>query len=75
MFEVVISNINTGRVWRRLFETRDEADQHIDCFLDQPLRPRGRPRNRRHYRVEVFLRPRPELLTVPASMVPDTTAA
>jgi hypothetical protein len=53
MFEVIISNVNTGRVWRRLFDSREEADARVDRFFEGgPFKPR----NRRNYRVEVYHR-------------------
>ena len=51
MFEVIISSVSTGRVRRKIFDTHQEADAHIDRFLaDRP---------RRDYRVEVQYRPEP----------------
>jgi hypothetical protein len=63
MFELVISNVNTGRVLRSFFETRAQAEAHFDGFLDYfGHRPENRrPRNRRDYRVEVYHRPLPEV--------------
>jgi hypothetical protein len=56
MFEVIISNVYTGRVWRKSFETSTKADRHIDRFFDGGS---SWPRERRNYRVEVYHRPRP----------------
>jgi hypothetical protein len=49
MFELIISSVITGRVVRRTFETREEADRYADRFFDEGLRPRLR----RNYRVEL----------------------
>ena len=46
MFEVIISVVSTGRVERRVFETRDEADRFADEQLEQVSNRRrrdGRP--------------------------------
>jgi hypothetical protein len=59
MFEVIISSVTTGRVRRRIFDTHQEADAHIDHFLD------GCPR--RDYRVEVQYRPEPAPRALPAA--------
>jgi hypothetical protein len=61
MFEVIISNVNTGRVWYKLFEHRDEADRHVDGFLDDGS---ASPRNRRNYRIEIYHRPAPVIRRV-----------
>ena len=55
MFEVIISDVKTGRVRRRFFETREEADGCFDRFLEG--KPGSRPRNRRDFRAEVYHRP------------------
>ena len=55
MFEVIISNVSTGRVRRKVFDTHQEADAHIDRFLYGG--PHGR--SLRDYRVEVQYRPGP----------------
>ena len=60
MFEVIISSVNTGRVVRKLFDTREDADRHVDKFMDNPSG--RRPRSRRDYRVEVFFRDGPEVV-------------
>jgi hypothetical protein len=65
MFEVIISSVSTGRVRRKIFDTHEEADAHIDRFLSGG--PRGR--SLRDYRVEVQYRLAPEpraLAAVPA---------
>jgi hypothetical protein len=64
MFEVIISNVNTGRVWRKLFDHRDEADRHVDRFLDGGT---AWPRNRRNYRIEIHHRPAPVVRRVAAA--------
>jgi hypothetical protein len=61
MFEVIISNVNTGRVWRKLFDGSEAADRHVDRFLDGGS---NGPRNRRDYRVEVHYRPAPAVRRV-----------
>ena len=55
VFEVIISNVRTGRVRRRLFETRAEADGCFDRFLEG--KPGAPPRSRRDFRAEVYHRP------------------
>jgi hypothetical protein len=50
MFEVIISTVQTGHVRRKLFATREQADQHIEKFLHGGKRPRCA----RDYRVEVY---------------------
>lgn len=60
MYEVIISNVNSGRVWRKVFETRDGADRHEERFFDGP---KG-TRNRRNYRVEIHHRPAPAVRRV-----------
>jgi hypothetical protein len=61
MFEVIISSVRTGRVFRKLFDSRDEVDHHVDQFMEGPNREPRKPRNRRDYRVEVFFRNVPEV--------------
>jgi hypothetical protein len=63
MFEVIISNVNTGRVWRKLFDSREEADRHVDRFLDSGS---TWPRNRRNYRIEIYHCPAPVIRPVAA---------
>jgi hypothetical protein len=59
MFEVIISSVNTGRVRRKLLDSREEADRFIDRFLVNPNGPRER--SRRDYRIEVVFRDAPEV--------------
>lgn len=66
MYELILSNIKTGRVSRRAFETREEADRYFDRFLDNPSGLR--PRNRRDYRAEVYHRPLPAMHPTAALM-------
>jgi hypothetical protein len=58
MFEVIISAVKTGRVQRKVFARRAEADQCVALHEDRiinALRRNGRPLNRSlaDYRVEV----------------------
>jgi hypothetical protein len=55
MFEVIISNINTGRVTRKLLGSRELADRYVEDFMSGGAFPRT-PRN---YRVEIHLRDLP----------------
>src|SRR5262249_23166731 len=56
MFEVIISILHTGRVERKLFDTRQEADRYVEKRLAwaRPLCS-----SVRRYRVEVVPRPIP----------------
>ena len=58
MFEIIISSVKTGRVMRRAFDSREQADEAIDRYF-QPAETRPQGRNRRDYRVEVYHRPLP----------------
>jgi len=60
MFEVIICTVSTGRVVRKLFGTRAEADCHIAQWEKRILSGRY-GRSLRHYRVEVQLREEPRL--------------
>jgi hypothetical protein len=71
MFEVIISNVNTGRVWRRLFDHRDEADRHVDRFLDGGS---TWPRDRRNYRIEIYHRPAPVIRRVAVAVAAEEAA-
>lgn len=71
MFEVIISNVNTGRVWRRLFDHHDEADRHVDRFLDGGS---TWPRNRRNYRIEIYHRPAPVIRRVAVTAAAEEAA-
>ncbi len=63
MFEVIISNANTGRVERRTFGSRDQANAHADRRL---ARLAGK-RSHANYRVEVHHRELPAPRTQPAA--------
>lgn len=71
MFEVIISSVATGRVQRKVLETREQADRHIERFLHGGRRPRS-PRN---YRIEVYYRPLPVVRTMPARTQPELNPA
>jgi hypothetical protein len=53
MFELIISNVNTGRVYRWHFPTRERAERHADAWVN---RTRA---GRRGYRIEVYRRAEP----------------
>ena len=53
MFEVITCTINTGRVVRKLFDTRADADRHVTRWEEGLSRLK---RNRRNYRVEIQYR-------------------
>jgi hypothetical protein len=75
MFEVVISTVSTGRVVRKLFDTRDEADRHIDRFF-APRRVGGRwvEKERSRFRVEVYRRELPVVKPLPRPADPAVAA-
>jgi hypothetical protein len=59
VFEVIISQVKTGRVERRQFGTREEAEQYLACTEERLLTPR--PNRKRipslsDYRFEVQYR-------------------
>lgn len=55
MFEVIISQVRTGRVTRQLFDTLEEAEARVRLHEELVLHPpRGRkPGSLRNYRVEL----------------------
>ena len=63
MFEVIISNVNTGRVERQTFASRDQANSHADRRL---ARLAGK-RSHSNYRVEVHHRDLPAPRPLPAA--------
>lgn len=73
MFEVIISSVITGKVRRKLFETRDEADQHVDRFFE-PRDDFKRAPLPRNYRIEVYRRELPVVHTMPAPAVATEAA-
>jgi hypothetical protein len=70
MFEVIICRVKTGRIQRKLFETREEAEQHIRATEDKLVnRMRNgvpAPVSLRDYRMEIHPREFPEVHPVPA---------
>jgi hypothetical protein len=70
MYEVIISNVNSGRVWRKLFETRDDAETHVERFFEGSKWPR----NRRNYRVEVHHRAAPAVRRVVRPLIAEEAA-
>jgi hypothetical protein len=81
MFEVILSVVSTGRVERRVFETRDEADRYADEQLTRASDRRRRDGRScgtaRQIRVEVqpwqppVVRPMPQ----PATTKPAVAVA
>jgi hypothetical protein len=64
MFEVIISRVKTGRVERRLFDSRTEADRYIEQRTAAWESHRFvRSSFRREHRVEVYLRDLPPVRT------------
>jgi hypothetical protein len=67
MFEVIISMVRTGRVQRRLFDTREEAERYADERREAWVnpKPRGdRPvkcRSARDLRIEIEYRDVPAI--------------
>jgi hypothetical protein len=61
MFEVITCTINTGRVVRKLFDTRADADRHVTRWEEGLSRLK---RNRRNYRVEIQYRELPAVKPV-----------
>ena len=73
MFEVVISTVSTGRVVRKLFGTRDEADRYAEArLLEASSARRG---TARRIRVEVYHRPAPDVRTLPRPARPAASPA
>jgi hypothetical protein len=74
MFEVIISAIRTGKVERKRFGTREEADGYVEHFMSRRF---GKARRSvRDYRVEVNYREAPAVHPVlPAADVPSAPAA
>jgi hypothetical protein len=66
MFEVIICTVNTGRVQRKLFDTRDRADRHAERWLARACRKGG---SASRYRVEVYHRPLPDVRPLPRPAV------
>ena len=62
MFEVIISTVDTGRVQRRTFATRDEASRFVNQQQD---RWSARGLSARGYRIEIEHHEPPVVLTVP----------
>jgi hypothetical protein len=59
MFEVIISHVKTGRVERRQFGSRDEAEQHLartEVKLLTPKRNQRRMPSLADYRLEIQYR-------------------
>jgi hypothetical protein len=52
MHETIISSVKTGRVQRKFFTTREQADRYVDAFFAETPFREARPR--RAYRVEVI---------------------
>ena len=77
MFEAVVSMVKTGRVERRLFDTRDEAERYLAVVEERLVNPPARwsekmqrwqqqkPRSLRDYRMEIVFRDAPAVLAVP----------
>jgi hypothetical protein len=70
MFEVIISTVKTGRVERKGFDSRSEADAFVARWEDRILNAKrrdGTPLNRSlaDYRVEVRYRELPAVRPVP----------
>jgi hypothetical protein len=67
MFEVIISMVRTGRVRRRFFDTREEADRFAEERRDAWLNPkqtkarRIESRSARDIRIEVLSRDLPAI--------------
>ncbi len=66
MFEVIISRLRTGRVERRQFGTREEAEQYLAQQEEKLLAPKPNPRDPdappripslRNFRLEIQYRP------------------
>ena len=73
MFEVVISNVNTGHVQRQSFATREAADRYVDRWSARvSARPRGSTRS---YRVEVYHQSPQVVRRVPQVVSPAVTPA
>lgn len=67
MFEVIISYVKTGRVDRKFFDTRDEAERFRDGQEQKLLYGRGsRKRTLRDFRFEIYHREPATIHTLPA---------
>jgi hypothetical protein len=71
MFEVIISNINTGRVERQTFTSRGQASQHADRRV---ARLAGK-RSHSNYRVEIYHRELPVLASLASAPADDAAVA
>jgi len=72
MFEVIISQVKTGKIRRGYFATRDEAEQYLAKEEDRilcPTRPRAKPGTLRDYRMEIVYREPPTVWQMPMPAV------
>jgi hypothetical protein len=71
MFEVIISNVTTGRVERKSFTSRSEASGHADRRV---TRLAGK-RSHSNYRVEIYHRELPVMASMAAAPADDAAVA
>ena len=62
MFEVIISSVSTGRVRRKWFDSREEADRYVDGIVYG-----WKSRGPHYFRVEIYHRPLPSVRTLPVT--------
>ena len=69
MFEVIISQVKTGKVQRKVFDSRSEAEQYIAWHEESVLtpRPRRRQQSLRNFRVELRMCEVPTVRQMPRS--------
>jgi hypothetical protein len=73
MFEVIISHIKTGRVQRKVFDSRDEAERHI-ARKEELLLYGKRPRSLRDFRMEIHFRDAPRIQAIQPRRSPAAAA-
>jgi hypothetical protein len=71
MFEVIISRLKTGRVERKQFGTREEAEQYLARTEEKLLQPRRGQRqwvpSLRDYRLEIVYREPAQVAPLPGA--------
>lgn len=78
MFEVIISDVRSGKVRRDLFPTRSEAETFLageELRLMSPAMAGGKARSLRNYRREIAYRDIPAILSMPAARPAIAAAA
>lgn len=71
MYEVIISQVRTGKIQRAYFPTRADAEKYVSKREEQivlPKRAGSKPGSLRDYRMEICYREPPRPLTLPELM-------